>query len=116
LPGASTSAWKSVSPSQSSWRRKLAEYAGRYTNPFADADLRVEAGRLVEHTTFKAGFPTKDSPPLPPAPPASLAFYDTDRVFVPEGPFKGGRGDFVRDGEGRIAWFRAGGRLHAAPR
>ncbi len=93
---------------------QLAEYAGRYTNPFADADLRLEDGRLVEHTLLKAGFPTKDSP-LPPVPPAPLAFYEADRVFVPEGPFKGSRGDFVRDDEGRIAWFRSGGRLHAAP-
>jgi CubicO group peptidase (beta-lactamase class C family) len=95
---------------------QLAEYAGLYANPFADADLRIEDGRLVEHTRFKAGFPTKDSPPLPPVPPAPLAFYVADRVFVSEGPFKGARGDFLRDGEGRIAWFRSGGRLHAAPR
>ncbi|HET7856846.1 MAG TPA: serine hydrolase domain-containing protein [Gaiellaceae bacterium] len=94
----------------------LAEYAGLYTNPFADADLRLEDGRLVEHAIYKAGFPTKDSPPLPPTPPAPLVFYDADRVFVPEGPFKGSRGDFIRDGEGRIAWYRSGGRLHAAPR
>jgi CubicO group peptidase (beta-lactamase class C family) len=95
---------------------RLAEYAGLYTNPFADADVRLEDGRLVEHTIFKAGFPTRDSPPLPPVPPAPLAFYDADRVFVPEGMFEGARGDFVRDREGRIAWFRSGGRLHAAPR
>jgi CubicO group peptidase (beta-lactamase class C family) len=95
---------------------QLAEYAGLYTNPFADANLRIEDGRLVEHTRYKAGFPTKDSPPLPPVPSAPLAFYEADRVFVSEGPFKGGRGDFVRDGKGRIAWFRSGGRLHAAPR
>jgi CubicO group peptidase (beta-lactamase class C family) len=95
---------------------QLAEYAGLYTNPFSDADLRIEDGRLMEHTVFKAGFPTKDSPPLPPVQPAPLAFYDADRVFVPEGTFEGARGDFVRDDEGGIAWFRSGGRLHAAPR
>jgi CubicO group peptidase (beta-lactamase class C family) len=50
---------------------QLAEYAGLYTNPFADSDLRLEKGRLVAHTIFKAGFPTKDSPPLPPVPPGS---------------------------------------------
>ena len=94
---------------------QLAEYAGLYTNPFADADVRLEGGRLVAHTIFKAGFPTKDSPPLPPEPPAPLAFYDADHVFVPEGTFEGARGDFVRDADGRIAWFRTGGRLHAAP-
>jgi CubicO group peptidase (beta-lactamase class C family) len=93
---------------------QLAEYAGSYVNPFSEADLRVEDGRLVDHTTFKAGFPTKDTPPLPPPPPAPLAFYDADRVFVTEGVFEGRRADFVRDGDGRIAWYRSGGRLHAA--
>ncbi len=46
----------------------------------------------------------------------ALAIVTNHRVFVPEGTFEGARGDFVRDGEGRIAWFRSGGRLHAAPR
>jgi CubicO group peptidase (beta-lactamase class C family) len=93
---------------------ELAEYAGSYANPFSDADLRVEDGRLVDHTTYKAGFPTKDTPPLPPPPPAPLAFYDADRVFVIEGVFKGRRADFIRDGDRSIAWYRSGGRLHAA--
>ena len=93
---------------------RLSEYAGLYTNPFADADLRIENGRLVEHTIGKVGFPTKDSPP-PVVPPAPLAFYDEDRLFVPEGVFEGERADFVRDGDGKIAWYRSGGRLFAAP-
>ena len=50
---------------------------------------------------------------MPPPPPATLAFYDTDRVFVEEGPLTGTQSDFVRDDDGRIAWFRSGGRLHA---
>jgi CubicO group peptidase (beta-lactamase class C family) len=92
---------------------ELAEFAGVYVNPFAELELRVENSRLVEETTYKAGFPTKEDL-LPPPPPATLAFYETDRVFVEAGPLRGTRGDFVRDGEGRIAWFRSGGRLHAA--
>jgi len=92
---------------------QLAEYAGDYSNPWSDVALRAEETRLVGQTTYKAGFPTKDTPPLPPPPPATLAFYDTDRVFVEEGPLTGTRGDFVRDDNGRIAWFRSGGRLHA---
>jgi CubicO group peptidase (beta-lactamase class C family) len=92
---------------------QLAEYAGDYSNPWAEVELRAEERRLVGQTTPKAGFPTKDTPPLPPPPPATLAFYDTDRVFVEEGPLTGTQGDFVRDGDGRIAWFRSGGRLHA---
>jgi CubicO group peptidase (beta-lactamase class C family) len=94
----------------------LAHYADLYANPWAEVDLRVEDGRLVDHTRFKAGFPTKDTPPLPPPPPAALAFYDTDRVFVTEGAFEGSRADFLRHGDGRIAWFRSGGRLYAASR
>ena len=91
----------------------LAEYAGSYANPWSEAELRVEGGGLVAHVSYKAGFPTKDTPPLPPLPPIPLAFYDEDRVFATEGTFKGVTGDFVRE-EGGIAWFRWGGRLHAA--
>ena len=92
---------------------QLAEYAGVYSNPWSEIELRTADGRLVSQTTFKAGFPTKDTPPLPPPAPATLAFYDTDRVFVEEGPLTGTRGDFVRGDDGRIAWLRSGGRLHA---
>ena len=95
---------------------RLAEYAAVYTNPFADIELRLEDGRLVEHTTYKGSFPTKDSPPLPPEPPAPIAFYDSDRVVYTEPPYEGHYGDFVRDADGRIAFYRAGGRLFAAPR
>ena len=93
---------------------ELAEYAGVYRNPWADIELRAEGSRLVGRTTPKAGFPTKDTPPLPPPPPATLAFYDTDKVFVEARPLTGTRADFVRDGNGGITWFRSGGRLHAA--
>ena len=92
---------------------QLAEYAGDYSNPWSEVELRAEERRLVGQTTYRAGFPTKDTPPLPPPPPATLAFCDTDRVFVEEGPLTGTQGDFVRDDDGRIAWFRSGGRLHA---
>jgi CubicO group peptidase (beta-lactamase class C family) len=95
---------------------QLTEYTAVYTNPFADVELRLEDGRLVEHTTYKGSFPTNDSPPLPPEPPAPLAFYDDDRVVYAEGPYEGDYGDFVRDGDGRISFYRAGGRLFSAPR
>jgi hypothetical protein len=36
-----------------------------------------------------------------------LALYDTDCVFVTEGPWKGARGEFLRTPDGRIAWLRA---------
>jgi CubicO group peptidase (beta-lactamase class C family) len=93
---------------------ELAEYVGVYSNPATEIELRAGESRLVGQTTSKTGFPTKDTPPLPPPPPATLAFYNADKVFVEAGPLTGTRGDFVRADDGRIAWFRSGGRLHAA--
>jgi CubicO group peptidase (beta-lactamase class C family) len=89
----------------------LAEYEGRYSSAMVDVDLRVEDGRLVEYETPRGGFPRKDSPPRPPPPPTPLAFYERDRAYVPEGMLKGVRSDFLRDGDGRVVRYRAGGRV-----
>jgi CubicO group peptidase (beta-lactamase class C family) len=91
---------------------ELAEYAGRFSSAMADIDIRVENGGLVEHETPRGGFPRKDSPPRPGPPPSALVFYDQDRAVIPEGMFKGTRSEFLRDGHGRVAWYRAGGRVH----
>ena len=90
---------------------ELAEYTGVFSSAMVDVELRVEDGRLVEHETPRGGFPRKDSPPRPPPPPSPLAFYERDRVYVPEGPLKGSRSEFLRDSSGRVAWYRAGGRV-----
>jgi hypothetical protein len=71
----------------------------------------VEDGRLVQHDRPRGGFPRKDSPPQPPPPPSPLAFYEPDRVYVTEGMFKGARSEFLRDSDGRLAWYRAAGRV-----
>jgi CubicO group peptidase (beta-lactamase class C family) len=91
---------------------ELSEYAGVFSSAMVEIELRVEDGRLVEHATPRGGFPRKDSPPRPPPPPSPLAFYAPDCVYVPEGMFKGLRSEFLRDGDGRVAWYRAGGRMH----
>lgn len=90
---------------------ELAEYAGRFSSAMVDIDIRVEEGELVEHETPRGGFPRKDSPPRPGPPPSLLVFYDRDRAVVAEGMFKGTRSEFLRDGDGRVAWYRAGGRV-----
>jgi CubicO group peptidase (beta-lactamase class C family) len=90
---------------------ELSEYAGRFSSAMADVEIRVGNGGLVEHETPRGGFPRKDSPPRPSPPPSPLAFYDRDRAVVTEGMFKGTRSEFLRDREGRIAWYRAGGRV-----
>lgn len=76
-----------------------------------DVELRIEDGALVEHVTYKGGFPEKDSPPWPSPPPFPLTFYERDRVFVAEGMFKGSRSEFLRDRNRRVAWYRDGGRV-----
>jgi CubicO group peptidase (beta-lactamase class C family) len=91
---------------------ELAEYAGRYTAALADYELTPGDGVLVAAVTPKGGFPKRDSPPLPAPPPAPLAFYGDDLVFVPEGRWKGAKGQFLRDDDGRIGWLRLGGRIH----
>ena len=87
------------------------EYVGRYTSALTDAELKREDSRLVLFMTPKGGFPKKDSPPVPAPPPAPVAFYERDRLFVSEGPMKGGEAEFLRGPDDRIAWFRLGGRI-----
>jgi hypothetical protein len=96
--------------------RELAAYAGRYDAQLATRTLRVEGRRLVMRTQTKGGFPTQDSPPLPPPPPTQLSFVAPDVVTVPGSSSAMPRGEFLRDGKGRIAWFRFAGRLHASRR
>jgi CubicO group peptidase (beta-lactamase class C family) len=91
----------------------LPEYVGRYTAALTEYEVTADDGRLVAQMTYRGGFPRPDSPPLPAPPPMPLAFYGDDLVFVPEGRFKGAKGRFLRDADGRVAWLRAGARLHA---
>lgn len=91
---------------------KLALYAGRYEGILADVHLAVEDGWLVLRQRPKGGFPRKDSPPRPAPPPSRLAFYAEDRVVALDQPLKGTRGEFLRNPDGTVAWFRVGGRLY----
>jgi CubicO group peptidase (beta-lactamase class C family) len=95
---------------------RLAEYAGRYRAWISDIDLTVAGDALELQLTQTRAFPKPDSPIPPPPPPARFVFYDEDRVFAPDGVWKGTRVEFLRDGDGRIAWLRAGGRIYAPER
>ena len=92
---------------------RLAPYVGRYVSAMAIDDVSLSDGGLVLQVTYKGGFPTKESPPLPSPAPVRLAVYDEDRVFVLDPPMKDARGEFLRNPDGSIAWFRFGGRVHA---
>jgi CubicO group peptidase (beta-lactamase class C family) len=89
------------------------EFLGVYTSALFDVELLRDDDGLQLVQTPKGGFPRKDSPPMPAPPPAPVAFYSEDRLFVPEGPFQGTEAEFLRDPDGRIAWFRFGGRTMA---
>src|SRR6266542_670886 len=93
-----------------------ADYLGRYESRMGDIELVQTDDGLELRMEPKGGFPTPDTPPEPAPPPAPVAFASADEIFVPEGMFKGGRGVFLRDAEGRIAWLRVGGRVHSPVR
>jgi CubicO group peptidase (beta-lactamase class C family) len=94
--------------------RDLAEYEGVWRNPFELQRLRaVGAGQLALEPSGHPPRPGVWTPPPPP--PSRWAFFGRDRIVAlePEA-MRGARADFVRDAEGRVVWFRCGGRI--APR
>ncbi len=92
----------------------LAAYAGLYTQPMADIQLGVLAGRLIGQGVWKLGFPDMDLPPAPPPPPMTLGLIEPDRLMILDGPMKSTKIDAVRRGDGSIGWLRVGGRLYRA--
>jgi CubicO group peptidase (beta-lactamase class C family) len=90
---------------------QLQEYVGRYNAQLADTEMVIKDNSLVMSQTPKGGFPKKDSPPGPTPPPSRLAFIGKDRVLALDEPFKDTQGEFLRNDDGKIAWFRFGGRI-----
>lgn len=90
---------------------ELNEYVGRYTAIIDDVALSVRDDTLVLETVRRGNvLGTQPQPPLPP--PVRLAFRAEDHAVALDAPMKGSRGEFLRDAEGAIAWFRWGGRIH----
>jgi CubicO group peptidase (beta-lactamase class C family) len=93
---------------------QLAPYEGDYwaqaiAPPPGDAEetaitMRADGGRL--HARLVAG----DAPAVE----GTFAFYRDDHIVAlyADGRPTPGRSDFVRGPDGRVAWFRFGGRLH----
>lgn len=95
---------------------ELQQYAGRYETVAAIADITVGAGHLVVNVELKpeaaaqlkeAGEEVPEQPPIP----LGLLAGDGDRYVVSDGPAKGMKGYFVRDGSGSIEAVHIGGRL-----
>ena len=90
---------------------QLRPYVGRYVTAMSEAEISLEDGELVLQVTPKGGFPYKDSPPDPPPPPTRVAVLEDDGIVALDSPFKGARGECIRNPDGSIAWLRFGGRI-----
>ncbi len=92
---------------------QLAEYTGRYTAALQDIEMKAENGELTMYVSPKGGFPAKDSPAPPVPPPSRAEFVGLDRIRMVETPWTDVMGEFLRNPDGAIAWFRFGSRIHA---
>lgn len=91
----------------------LAEYTGRYTAALQEIEMKADNDEFIMEVHPKGGYPTKDSP-APPAPPPSRAeFVGLDRIRMLDPPWKDVMGEFLRNPDGAIAWFRFDSRIHA---
>ena len=90
---------------------ELSAYTGEYQATMSKAIIELRDGQLYLQSVSTAAFPgAKNLPPTPPE--VRLAFTEPDQVVSLDFPSKGGRGEFLRDEHGLIAWFRFGGRIH----
>jgi hypothetical protein len=74
--------------------------------------LKVKGRHLIYHHIPLGGFPTPETPPGPALPPMRFAFYEKDKVLGLDEPYKDALGDFFRDDQNRLQFFRIGGRAH----
>ncbi|GAB4450491.1 MAG: serine hydrolase domain-containing protein [Anaerolineales bacterium] len=91
---------------------ELKELAGRYKIGTECFDIKVKGKYLMYHHIPLGGFPTPDTPPGPALPPMRFQFYDTDKLIGLDEPYKGALADILRDEQGRVEYFRVGGRAH----
>lgn len=91
---------------------RLATYAGKYRMESSGLIFDVVArsgGLTIKFPSPSVGPNGKKPPGIPPIP---MYFFDDDRVTASKGPSKGAKAEFVRGANGRLAWFRFGGRIH----
>jgi CubicO group peptidase (beta-lactamase class C family) len=100
---------------------ELAEYAGRYLRHELVAAIAVEGDRLsvaVEFTDAGRREALEELGTAPPLPaPFPIAIIGPDEYLTVDGDYKGMRGKFVRDADGKVVSIDLGGRLaHRAAR
>ena len=92
--------------------KEFKEFAGRYQIGTECFDLKVKGRHFIYHHIPLGGFPTPDTPPGPPMPRMRFSFYDKDKVIGLDEPYKDALGDFIRNEDGQLQFFRIGGRAH----
>ena len=90
----------------------MAEYVGEYEYSLSRFAVVTSGVGMLIHETPKGGFPKPESPAGPPVPTVRASFIGNDKFVVHDEPRKGEIGDFVRDGNGQIAYLRIGGRAN----
>jgi len=80
-------------------------YAGRYWAPLSDIELTAQDGALVLRITWKGSVAERPTPP-----PLALAFTGEDSVMAAAPSDVAPVGDFLRNADGTVAYFRWGGR------
>ncbi|NIR59034.1 MAG: hypothetical protein GWO02_05695 [Gammaproteobacteria bacterium] len=88
----------------------LGELAGRYRQRIAELELHVEGGALVLHDR-QPGWLAEVAPRAVEPPPSRLELVAHDRAVVRDGPHRGETAEFLRDGNGAVAFLRWDGRL-----
>jgi CubicO group peptidase (beta-lactamase class C family) len=91
---------------------ELKELVGRYKIGTECFDIKVKGKYLMYHHIPLGGFPTPDTPPGPAMPPMRFQFYEKDKLIGLDEPLKGALADIIRDEQGRVEYFRVGGRAH----
>ena len=92
--------------------KELKKYTGRYKIGTECFDIKVKGKYLMYHHIPLGGFPTPDTPPGHALPPVRFQFYDADKLIGLDEPYNGALADIIRDDQGRVEYFRVGGRAH----
>jgi CubicO group peptidase (beta-lactamase class C family) len=96
---------------------QLAEYAGGYDTIAATGTIRAEGGGFVVEVAIKPealeGLLEEgaEMPEAPPPIPFQMVAGKPDVCVCTDGPYKGEKAFFVRDGSGAVTGFHFGGRL-----